>query len=121
MKCTQYITFQDQAKTIGEDQQSDLHFDPFNAPGVDAGMDSVLLFKLNPLGQPVHLRIRIGNNQHFVDKEFPATPAGDYRSFHELVDKGMLTASGNEMVVSVAVLGKVAVSDFVLMYMVNIN
>ena len=50
MKCTQYITFQDQAKTIGGDQQSDLHFGLFNALGVDAGMDSVLLFKLNPLG-----------------------------------------------------------------------
>ena len=56
-----------------------------------------------------------------MDKEFPATPAGDYRSFYELVDKGMLRASGNEMVVSVAAPGKVAVSDFVLMYMVNIN
>ena len=119
MKLVQYVTFFDDAKTIGGDQLSDLHF-PFDAPGADPESRSILLFKMNPIGQATQLRIRLNNNPHFVEKQFLPTQIGDFRSFHELVNKGFLKAQNNELVVSVSSGGKVVVSDFVLMYKENV-
>ena len=98
---------------------NDFHSNPFDAPGVAIRSPAVLFWMVKPEGK-VRVQVNL-NNQEVVIVNFDSTPR---RSWHEVIQRGIVLAQGN--VVDVAVLadasgiGTVAVSDFVLMYQVNV-
>lgn len=98
----------------------DVHFQGFQAPGIDPSSHAVLAFRVNPKGsEPVTLRIRLQNSAS--NKSFEVKFTSDaHRSWHEIIAPGALAAQGNELVVSATGPGSLEVSDFFFLYRANI-
>jgi hypothetical protein len=95
---------------------NDRHFQDIDAPGVSSGENAVLIFRVNPDGDPVTLQVRL-NNTVVLRQTFDTEPQ---RSWHELVPAGALKAENNELTVSIDTSnpqhGSVQLSDFVFLY-----
>ena len=99
----------------------DLHFQGFQAPGIDPSSHAVLAFQVNPKGNElVTLRIRLQNstsNKVLLEVKFTSDA---HRSWHEIIAPGALAAQGNELIVSATGPGSLEVSDFFFLYRANI-
>ena len=112
-----YVAIQDSGVTLEFGDDIDKTF-PFDAPGVDAGIPSVLTFDANPSlanGEDVSL-VWILNGTNVVTQTFGT---GEPRAWQEIVGKNLLKASDNKLTVRLTDNdnnGKISVQDIVIMY-----
>ena len=93
---------------------------PFNAPKVSRTSQVILAYRVDPRidAGSVTLRMRLNNVAN--EQVFNTEPQ---RSWHEVFPAGLLTETGNELVVSVPSTsggGSIAVSDIVVHFQVDI-
>jgi hypothetical protein len=112
-----YVVLQDQGITLGIGEDIDSTFG-FDAPGVDAKRQSVLIFNANPSlanGEDVSLEWKL-NNEAVLVQTFGT---GEPRAWQEVVGKNLLKASGNKLTVRLTDTdnnGQIGISDAVIMY-----
>ena len=112
-----FVALQDSAITlrIGGDIDHTIGFD---APGVDAGHESVLTFDANPSladGEDVSLEWSL-NGEDVLIQSFGT---GEARAWQEIVGKNRLKATGNKLTVRLTDTdkdGAIDIQDVVLLY-----
>lgn len=112
-----YVTLQDRAITLRIAGDID-HTFGFDAPGVDAGRESVLTFGANPSlanGEDVSLEWTL-NGKDVLIQTFGT---GEARAWQEIVEKNILKASDNKLTVRLTDTdndGEIDIQDVVLLY-----
>jgi hypothetical protein len=90
---------------------TDVEFSPFPAPQLAAGSPSVLWFRARPRSGNPRLQMNL-NNVPVIER---LVDPGPMRSWHEIINAGVLVESGNQLAVAVFD-GAVELSDFVILY-----
>lgn len=90
----------------------------FNAPAVNAGVASILAFRVNPDADDVTLRVTL-NGTNILTQRFNGEP--QERSWHEVIGQNILQDSNNTLTLArIAGSGVVRVSDLVLFFQTNV-
>jgi len=99
---------------------NDFHSDNFDAPSAIFRSPAVLFWQVKPEGK---VRVQVNLNDEVVSiVKFDSTPQ---RSWHEVIEEHIVLTQLNHVDVVVVAdegeeVGKVTVSDFILMYRVNV-
>ena len=108
-----FVAIQDHGSTIPDPETgiNDVHFPPFDAPGV-SGAPAILAFRMESNGDVV-LSADL-NGRLLFQQPFSTTPV---RSWHEVIStSGIVQATGNNLTLAVSGQGSVTVSDVVLLF-----
>ena len=122
-KASNYTVVQQGAVTLKNPDTEDIdyRYPTFSAPGLSTSTASAdrpyLLFTVDPIGSDNHIvELTLNGQEVFSETFFSGSP----NSAHEIIDHGLLKATGNELVLASRGDGSFTVAEMTVVYKVNV-